>query len=153
MTHEDFELIAAALKAASPTVHSTGACGIALDIATAQHQRTYEEFARRLALVNPRFDYVAEYVLRTVHGSQRKPGDTLLAAAGDFERDPLACPDCWGLGRGKGYVGTSPGRCWSCNGNGLDPAAFIRPPARSGCPRHAPPDCASRAADDLFDRE
>lgn len=104
-------------------------------------------------IIGHREGYVAEYVLRTVHGSQRKPGDTLLAAAGDFERDPLACPDCWGLGRGKGYVGTSPGRCWSCIGNGLDPAAFIRPPARSGCPRHAPPDCASRAADDLFDRE
>lgn len=56
MTRKDFELIAAALKAAAPTVHSTGAFGIALDIAIAQHQRTCEEFARRLALVNPRFD-------------------------------------------------------------------------------------------------
>lgn len=57
MTKKDFERVAAALKAAVPTVHSTGTFGIALDIATAQHRRTCEEFARRLALTNPRFDH------------------------------------------------------------------------------------------------
>lgn len=56
MTKKDFECVAAALKAAAPTVHNTGTFGLALDVAIAQHRRTCEEFARRLVIINPRFD-------------------------------------------------------------------------------------------------
>lgn len=49
---------------------------------------------------------------------------------------PIYCPDCKGTGadakktadaRRKGLLdGGAYIRCWTCNGNGLDPAAYFR---------------------------
>lgn len=53
MTRKDFELIAAALLSAAPLESARfGHCAAE----HAQHRHTVDEFARRLALTNPRFD-------------------------------------------------------------------------------------------------
>ena len=36
------------------------------------------------------------------------------------------CPDCQGTGAKKVHADGSYTRCWTCNGNGLDPAAYFR---------------------------
>lgn len=54
MTKKDFELIAAALSSAAPLDTARfGHCAAE----HAQHRHTVEEFARRLALTNPRFNH------------------------------------------------------------------------------------------------
>lgn len=65
--------------------------------------------------------FCSEYVVRLVYGANRRPGETLLAATGDFELDPIACACCYGTGRDDKDF-----RCWPCNGNGIDPAVYYR---------------------------
>lgn len=72
-------------------------------------------------IIGHRPGFVAKYVVRLVYGSNRRPGETLLAATGDFELDPVACACCYGTGKDDNGF-----RCWPCNGNGLDPAHFFR---------------------------
>ena len=36
------------------------------------------------------------------------------------------CPDCKGSGAKTRHADGSWTRCWTCNGNGLDPAAYFR---------------------------
>jgi len=62
---------------------------------------------------------------------------------------PIYCPDCKGTGadqaktadaRRKGICDRhSYIRCWSCNGNGLDPVAYFRWSTPNANPQHQHP--------------